>query len=93
MGSYGPDMLARAGREIAAAYARARSPLEELARLEPPPPTLHLYAQPAHPGFLRVQEEFAAAHPWFQVRRLDARSHFPTLEIPVELAAALDPFV
>jgi alpha/beta hydrolase fold len=44
MGEYGFAMWARAGREIAAAYARNRSPLEALGRLDPPPPTLHLYA-------------------------------------------------
>jgi pimeloyl-ACP methyl ester carboxylesterase len=91
MGEYGHDMWARACREIAGAYARFGSPLEELARLRPP--TLHLYAQPADPGFLNLQQEFAAAHPWFQVRRLEARSHFPTIEVPDQVNAALSAFL
>ena len=85
MGAYGFDMWARGGRGIVGAYARAGSPLEALARLTPPPPTLHLYAQPHDEGFLRTQEAFAASHPWFQVRRIDARSHFPTIEAPDQL--------
>src|SRR5262245_16548417 len=81
MGSHGFEMWARGAREIAAAYAAAGSPLEALARLDAPPPTLHLYAQPADPASARAQEEFGAAHPWFRAQRVNGRSHFPTLEI------------
>jgi len=93
MGSYGFDMWARAGREIAAAYARARSPLEALAQLSPPPPTLHVYAQPADPAFLAAQRQFSATHPWFEVEHIDARSHFPTLEAPDQVIACVERFV
>jgi pimeloyl-ACP methyl ester carboxylesterase len=91
MGAYGFDMWARAGREIAAAYQRHHSPLEALAQLSVP--TLHLFAQPTDPGFLQMQEEFAAAHPWFQVQRLDARSHFPTIEVPDQLVEPIARFI
>lgn len=93
MGSYGFDMWARAGREIAAAYAAAHSPLEALARLEPPPPTLHVYAQPPDPAFWQAQQQFATAHAWFQPERIDARSHFPTLEVPGPLADRVERFL
>ncbi|HEX8951684.1 MAG TPA: alpha/beta hydrolase [Polyangia bacterium] len=93
MGSYGFDMWARAGREIAAAYARAHSPLEALAQLSPPPPTLHVYAQPADPAYLQAQRQFAATHPWLEVERIDARSHFPTLEAPERVAARVERFL
>lgn len=93
MGSYGFDMLARAGREISAAYAAAGNPLQALARLQPPVPTLHLYAQPDDPAYLEAQQAYAAEHVWFQVRKLEARSHFPTLEVPESVAAAIDAFV
>src|SRR6185436_8708360 len=82
MGKLGFDMWSRAGREIGAAFRKHESPLAALERLAPPCSTLHLYAQPDDPGFLSAQQSFGAAHPWFQVQKLDARSHFPTLEVP-----------
>ena len=93
MGSYGFDMWSRAAREIASAYEREGSPLEALARLEPPVETLHLYATPEDPAFLKAQEAFAAVHPWFHVERLEARSHFPMLEVPEAIAGAIDRFL
>jgi pimeloyl-ACP methyl ester carboxylesterase len=93
MGSYGFDMWARAGREIRSAYAAATGPLQELARLDPPVPVLHLYAQPDDPAYLAAQQSFSAAHPWFGVRKMHARSHFPLLEAPDEVATAIERFV
>jgi pimeloyl-ACP methyl ester carboxylesterase len=93
MGSYGFEMWARAGREITAAYAQYGTPLKALAELDPPVPTLHLYGQPPDPGYLAAQEAFAAQQPWFRVRRLEARSHFPTIEAPAEVSAAIEAFV
>ncbi len=93
MGSYGFEMWARAGRAIGAAYRREGSPLKALAELRPPVPVLHLYAQPADPGFLQAQETFAAANPWFTVRKLNAKSHFPMLELPEDMANAIESFL
>jgi pimeloyl-ACP methyl ester carboxylesterase len=93
MGSYGFEMWARAGREISAAYARYGTPLKALAALDPSVPTLHLYGQPRHPGYLAAQEALAAQHPWFEVRRLEVRSHFPTIEAPDKVAEAVESFV
>lgn len=92
MAKYGFEMWSRAGREIAGAYARHGSPLAALSALDPPPPTLHLYAQPADPGTLQAQRAFAADHPWFHVERLDARSHFPTLEVPDQMVEPIERF-
>ncbi|AXQ28551.1 alpha/beta hydrolase [Solimonas sp. K1W22B-7] len=93
MGAYGAGMWARAGREIGNAYRREGNPLKALAALDPPLPALHLYAQPEDPGFLQAQESFAATHPWFTVRRLKARSHFPTMEVPEDMARAIESFL
>lgn len=93
MGGYGFEMWARGAREIVSSYARAGSPLDELARLDPPPATIHVCALPLGPGDLAAQQSFAAAHPWFQVHKLDARSHFPTIEVPDQVAAAIDRFL
>lgn len=92
MGSYPFEMWARAGREISGAYAKARSPLQALAGLEPPVPVLHLYAQPEDPGYLAAQRSFSAAHPWFQVSRPGAHSHFPMYEVPDEMAVTIERF-
>lgn len=92
MAEYGFPMWSCAAREITASFARDGSPLAALEGLDPPPPTLHLYAQPPDPGFLAGQEEYAAAHDWFEVRRLQARSHFPMFEVTGEMAATIEEF-
>jgi len=85
-----PDELwARAAREIAGAFARYGAPLEAVAALDPPPPTLHLYAQPPDPAFLDAQRQFAQDHPWFDVERLGASSHFPMFEVPDDVVSRL----
>lgn len=93
MGSYPGECWAQAGRMIAGAYAREGAPLSAFAALTEPVPLLHLYAQPRDEGYLAAQQGFAAAHPWFQVRRLDAMTHFPTLERPDAVAAAIADFL
>jgi pimeloyl-ACP methyl ester carboxylesterase len=90
MRSYGFAHWSRAGREIAAGFAQG-PPLRVLAELGGVP-TLHLYAQPADPAYLDLQQEFARLHPWFAVRRLDARSHFPMLEVPGTMAREIEEF-
>lgn len=87
------DMWARAAREIAAAFETAEAPVDAVAGLDPPPPTLHLYAQPPDEDYLDVQRGFAAEHPWFEVVRLDAASHFPMFEVPDVIAGLLYDFV
>jgi pimeloyl-ACP methyl ester carboxylesterase len=92
MRAYGFDMWARAGREIGASFEREGTPLTALERLDPPARTLHIYAQPADESFLSAQEAYAADHRWFQVRRVDGVTHFPTLEAPGAVAEAIETF-
>jgi pimeloyl-ACP methyl ester carboxylesterase len=92
MGTYGGEHWQRAGREIAAWFTAERSPLEALAGLPEPCPTLHLYAQPPMDEVLEAQRQFATAHPWFSVQRLSASSHFPMFEVPADMAAAIEAF-
>jgi pimeloyl-ACP methyl ester carboxylesterase len=92
MGAFDADMWARAARSIAAAYKAAGNPLKALGTLPPPVPTLHLYSQPADPQYLAAQQAFAKDHPWFRVQRLEARSHFPALENPDEVAECIRRF-
>jgi pimeloyl-ACP methyl ester carboxylesterase len=93
MAAFDAEMWSRAGREIEASYRRHGTPLAALAALDSPPPTLHLYAQPPDEAHLAAQQEFARRHPWFHVRRLAAKSHFPTLESAPKVAAAIDTFI
>jgi pimeloyl-ACP methyl ester carboxylesterase len=93
MRRHGDQMWARAGREIAAAYTTHTSPLQAFAALPATPPVRHVYAEPKDPAFLAAQQDFARTHPWFTVRRLEtARTHFPMLERPTELAADVTRF-
>lgn len=86
-------MWARAAREIGSAYKREGSALRALGSLEPPTPALHVYAQPASGEFLDAQRAFARENEWFDVERIDATSHFPTLEVPQETALAIARFL
>jgi pimeloyl-ACP methyl ester carboxylesterase len=90
---YGYEMWSRAGREISAMFAQEGDPLTALSKLSPPMPVLHVYAQPPAPEYLSTQEAFAREHPWFSVRRLEAASQFPTLEVPDETAAVVREFI
>jgi pimeloyl-ACP methyl ester carboxylesterase len=91
--SHGYEMWSRAGREISNIFAREGDPLTALSKLSPPVPVLHVYAQPPAPEYLSAQESFAREHPWFHVRRLEAASQFPTLEVPDETAAVIREFI
>lgn len=93
MGAFGEEMWARAAREIASAYARERSPLQALYRLQPSTPTLHLYAQPDSHDYLAGQVGFGTQNPWFHVMKLPAISHFPMLEVPDLVAAGIEALV
>ncbi len=93
MGSHGFEDWARAGREIAAVYACEGDPLQALSTFRPSVPVLHVYAQPRAPEYLSAQESFARDHPWFAVCRLEAVSHFPTLEVPDETATVINGFI
>ncbi len=93
MGAYGFDMWSRAAREISSAYADLGIPIQILSTLKPPLPVRHLYAQPDDPRNLAAQRLFAASHSWFNVRRLNAKSHFPMYEVPEEMAGAIETFV
>jgi pimeloyl-ACP methyl ester carboxylesterase len=92
MKTYGQEHWTRAGREISAQFAAQPVPLAALEALQPCP-TLHVYAQPAADEVLAAQREYAATHPWFSVRRLDARSHFPMFEVPEEMVTTVESFV
>ncbi len=52
-----------------------------------------LVRQPDEAGHLAVQQAFAAAHPWFHVRKLSARRCFPMFEVPQDMAAAIGEFL
>jgi pimeloyl-ACP methyl ester carboxylesterase len=91
--SYGFEMWSRAGREISTMFAQEGDPLRALSKLSPPVPVLHVYAQPPAPEYLSAQEAFARDHLWFYVRRLEAVSQFPALEIPDETAAVVREFI
>jgi pimeloyl-ACP methyl ester carboxylesterase len=93
MGAYDFEMWARAGRSIAAEYARHGNPLRAMATLTPPPRFLHIFSQPRAPEFLAAQESFSRENPWFEVRRLDAVSHFPPLEAPDATATEIERFM
>jgi len=87
MGAYPGTMWARAGREISASYLTHGNPLSAASQLNVR--AIHLYGQPDDPGYLAYQQEFAAQHAFFQVKKLATRSHFPTLECPDVLVDAI----
>jgi hypothetical protein len=86
-------MWMRSGREIEGAYARGGSPLKTYERIDPAPSVLHLYGQPQDPAYYETQERFAAEHPWFNVRRVPAQTHFAMVEVAPAAAVAIEEFV
>ncbi len=93
MGSYDEETWMRSGREIGGCYERGGFPLKALAELQPPVPTLHIYAQPKDEGYYQAQLDFAKQNPWYHVHRLQAHSHFPTFEAAEEMAGIIQEFV
>jgi pimeloyl-ACP methyl ester carboxylesterase len=93
MTSYGEDMWTRSGREIGASFDQYSFPLQALSTLNPPVPTLHLYAQPKDPGYLQAQQEFAAKNPWFQVHQLHADSFFAQFDAADEIVKEVEKFI
>lgn len=90
MNRHGAEMWIRSGREISGAYRQAGSPLTAYSAMDRPPQVLHVYGQPPADEYLRAQEQFAAEHPWFSVRRIGARTHFAMIECPQLVAEAIE---
>lgn len=84
------EMWIRSAREIQASYRRNGSPLSALGALEPPPTVMHVYGQPSAPEYLEAQQSFARDHDWFDVHRIDARTHFSMLEAPASVAEVIE---
>jgi hypothetical protein len=42
--------------------------------------------------YRKFQADFSAKNPWFQAVHIQGRTHFPTLESPVPVAAAIRRF-
>jgi pimeloyl-ACP methyl ester carboxylesterase len=93
MQEQGAEMWMRSGREIGGAYERGGSPLKTYEGIDPAPTVLHLYGQPQDPAYFEAQEQFAAEHPWFSVRRVPAQTHFAMVETAAAAAAAVEEFV
>lgn len=91
MGAFDFTMWSRAAREIAAAFHQCPVPLDALSSLNVP--VLHLYTQPADDTYLKAQQEFGRAHPWFSVHRLQAQTHFPMYEVPQEMDRQIEQFI
>ncbi len=92
MREYDGAMWSRAARSISNAYSECGSPLQEMARLQPPLPVLHIYSQPQDGGFAEMQAAFAARNPWYSYHKLAARTHLPTLEVPDEIVRVVTEF-
>jgi pimeloyl-ACP methyl ester carboxylesterase len=84
------EMWMRSGREIEASYRRGGCPLRALSAFPTVPTVRHVYGQPPAPAYLEAQEQFAAEHEWFSVKRIDARTHFSMIEAPDEVASEIE---
>ncbi len=93
MASFDFEMWARSGREIAKGYRAWGSPMNRMAALKETRPITHIYSQPFEPEYTEAQRVFAASHPWFKPNKLPGKTHFPTLEQPLKVAAAIEAFV
>ena len=85
MGSYGLTCGQGRRAKSAAAILAGEVRFKALVGLHPALPVVHLCAQPDGVGFLAAQQAFASEHPWFQVKKLDAHSHFQCSKCPATL--------
>lgn len=92
MAGYSYEMWARSGREIGKAYRKWGSPMQRMAAMSEARPITHIYSQPFEPEYTQAQVDFAARHPWFRPNKLQGTTHFPTLEQPANVAAAIRAF-
>ena len=86
-------MWMRACREIEKAYRKWGSPLDRMQALAEKPSVLHIYSQPLSEDYRRFQQDYAAKHPWFEPHHIPGQTHFPTLESPGPVAAAITEFI
>lgn len=86
---FGESMWIRACREIRKSYAHWGNPLERMKAVRGGLEVAHIYSQPLDPGYRKFQEDFAAANPWFTPIHVPGKTHFPTLENPESVAAAI----
>lgn len=89
MAGFDFDMWARSGREIAAAYKRWGTVLERLTSLTNSRPITHIFSQPFEQSYHDAQISFASTNAWFSPVKLPGKTHFPTLEQPENVAAAI----
>lgn len=92
MAGYSYEMWARSGREIGKAYRKWGSPMQRMAAMAETRPVMHVYSQPFEPEYAQAQVDFAARRPWFRPNKLHGSTHFPTLEQPGNVAAAIRAF-
>ncbi|HEY3249951.1 MAG TPA: alpha/beta hydrolase [Ignavibacteria bacterium] len=92
MGAYPYDMWSRGAREIGRAYGTYKNPLNAVSNLKDKPSVMHLYGQPDDPGYLKAQEDFSKANPWFSVQKLNTKSHFPMFESSDEIVKKIIEF-
>ncbi|MFE4194352.1 alpha/beta fold hydrolase [Paenarthrobacter sp. NPDC056912] len=89
---FGEDMWIRACREIRKSYDLWGSPLERMAAVQGGLEVAHIYSQPLDPEYKKFQEDFSAQNPWFTPIHIPGKTHFPTLENPESVAAAIKTF-
>ena len=89
---FGERMWMRACREIQRSYAEWGDPLQRMAALQNRLQVRHVYSQPLAPEYREFQEDFARQNSWFEPMHIPGRTHFPTLENPAAVAAAVRSF-
>lgn len=92
MAWFSGPMWMRACREILRAYDKYGSPLKRMEGLEKQPRLIHIYSQPLSADYRKFQEDYSSEHPWFRPVHIPGQTHFPTLENPEAVAAAIVDF-
>ncbi len=92
MAWFNGEMWMQACREIEKAYRQWGSPLDRMKAVPLPLQVMHIYSQPLSEDYRKFQTDFSAKNPWFQPVHIKGRSHFPTLESPGPVAAAISHF-
>lgn len=94
LGSFGFDMWALSCKVIEEAYATWSSPMDRMERIKNPPPIRHIFSHPLdNSEYRRLHEDFSKKHKWFSYTDLKGESHFPSLEIPEQVAQEVEDLI
>lgn len=94
MSSFDYDMWSLSCRVIKRAYDAWGNPMGRMDKIANPTLIRHIFSHPLNkPEYRDLHEQFAKEHPWFSWIDLKGETHFPSLEIPAQVAHEIEDLI